>query len=398
MHSFAIIRQSFKMSLQNIISNKMRSFLTMLGIVIGVAAVIALITIVQGFSDSVVSEFSDLGAGTLTVSAYGTSMKQGLTENDLEEISRVEGVAGISPTASLTSTAVFNNTAFDKVSVEGKSDIYFLHNDIIKAGRSLNASDILNQTRVCIVDNTFIKQVMLGHPVLGSTILLDGYEYTIVGIRDDDSSLMAAFSSGADDGCVIIPYKNALKMTGNVNVSSLEVYVADGYASADVVDNLSLVLDNIYNDADNSYSIINMETLMASLDSILGMLSTMLAGIASIALLVGGIGIMNMMLVSVTERTKEIGLRKALGAEPSRIQMQFLLESIVLSVIGGVIGVLFGNLIAYVAAAVMDTSFGINPGAIALGLGFSLAVGVIFGWAPARRASRLNPIDALRAD
>ncbi|MCR4588239.1 MAG: ABC transporter permease [Lachnospiraceae bacterium] len=394
----AIIRQSFKMSLQNIVNNKMRSFLTMLGIVIGVAAVIALITIVQGFSDSVVSEFSDLGAGTLTVNAYGTSMKQGLTENDLAELEKVKGVGGISPTASLTSTAVFGSEAFDKVTVDGKSDIYFIHNNIIKSGRALNASDIENQAHVCIVDQTFMKSVMKGHAVLGNTILLDGYEYTIVGIRDDDTSLMAAFSGSGDDGTVIVPYKNALRMTGNANVSSLEVYVAEGYTSSEVVDNLSLALDNVYNDADNSYSILNMETLMQSLDTILGMLSTMLAGIASIALLVGGIGIMNMMLVSVTERTKEIGLRKALGAEPSRIQMQFLLESIVLSVIGGILGVLVGLLIAYVAAAIMDTAFGISPGAILLGLTFSLVVGVIFGWAPARRASRLNPIDALRAD
>ncbi|MCR5032552.1 MAG: ABC transporter permease [Lachnospiraceae bacterium] len=386
------------MSLQNIINNKMRSFLTMLGIVIGVAAVIALITIVQGFSDSVVSEFSDLGAGTLNVNAYGTVMKQGLTENDLKELSTVEGVGGISPTVSLGSTAVFGKTAYDDVTVDGKSEIYFVHNDIITAGRGLNAADIQNQTQVCIVDDTFVKKVMLGHPVLGSVILLDGYEYTIVGIRNTDNTLMSAFSSSGDDGTVIVPYKNALKMTGNANVTSLEVYVAEGYASSDVSDNLSSVLDNIYNNADNSYAVINMETLMASLDSILGMLSTMLAGIASIALLVGGIGIMNMMLVSVTERTKEIGLRKALGAEPARIQLQFLLEAIVLSVIGGILGVLVGLLIAIVATSLMDTTFIFAPNAVLLGLGFSLAVGIIFGWAPARRASRLNPIDALRAD
>ncbi len=158
------------------------------------------------------------------------------------------------------------------------------------------------------------------------------------------------------------------------------------------------VLENIYNGADGSYSVFNMSSLMDAMNEITSMMSTMLAGIASIALLVGGIGIMNMMLVSVSERTKEIGLRKALGAEPFRIQAQFLIESIVLSVFGGILGILFGMLIAFIVSVALETAFSISPGAILLGFGFSLAVGVIFGWMPAKRASELNPIDALRSE
>ena len=394
-----LIGQSFRMSLQNIKNNKMRSFLTMLGIVIGVAAVIGLITIVQGVTSTVMDQFEGLGAGTLTVSAPGTALKSGLSDSDLALLEKAEGVGGISPTVSVTTTAVSEGNVCDKISVSGKDTIYFRRNDIIQSGRAFNDAETNGDTRVCIVDMDFVKNVMQGRQVLGSTVMLDGYQYKIIGIEKKDNSLMSYYMDTSNlDGSVIIPYRNALTMSGAANVTSLDVYIADGYSNSEVESNLRRVLDNIYNGADNAYSVIDLESLMSSMDTVEGMMTTMLGGIASIALLVGGIGIMNMMLVSVTERTKEIGLRKALGAEPIRIQMQFLIESITLSLLGGLIGVAFGMLIAFAGAKALKSTFTISPGAILLGVGFSAVVGIIFGWAPARRASRLNPIDALRSE
>lgn len=391
--------QSFKMSIKNIRSNKMRSFLTMLGIIIGVGAVIALITIVQGVTDSIMNEFTGLGAGTISVSAPGTALKSGLTEADLETLKNVPGVKAVNPTVSVMTSAVADGEVYDKVSIDGESAVYFQNNDVIESGQALSAADMSGDSYVCIVDHTFIDNCLWGKKVLGSTILLDGYEYTVIGVRKKDDSVMSAMTDTSSyDGTVIVPYRNALKMSGARNITGVDVYSEEGASSDAVVSNLRDALDSIYNDADNAYSVFSMDSLLSTMNTVKTMLQTMLGGIASISLVVGGIGIMNMMLVSVSERTKEIGLRKALGAEPMRIQMQFLIEAVVLSVFGGIIGVIIGEIVAYVGAVMLNTTYSASVSAIMLGLGFSLAVGIVFGWAPARRASRLNPIDALRAE
>lgn len=391
--------QSFKMSIKNIRSNKMRSFLTMLGIIIGVGAVIALITIVQGVTDSIMNEFTGLGAGTISVSAPGTALKSGLTEADLETLKNVPGVKAVNPTVSVMTSAVADGEVYDKVSIDGESAVYFQNNDVIESGQALSAADMSGDSYVCIVDHSFIDNCLWGKKVLGSTILLDGYEYTVIGVRKKDDSVMGAMTDTSSyDGTVIVPYRNALKMSGARNITGVDVYSEEGASSDAVVSNLRDALDSIYNDADNAYSVFSMDSLLSTMNTVKTMLQTMLGGIASISLVVGGIGIMNMMLVSVSERTKEIGLRKALGAEPMRIQMQFLIEAVVLSFFGGIIGVIIGEIVAYVGAVMLKTTYSASVSAIMLGLGFSLAVGIVFGWAPARRASRLNPIDALRAE
>lgn len=400
MIGISVIRQSIKMALQNIKANKMRSFLTMLGIVIGVAAVIALMTIVQMVSENVMGQMSGLGAGTLTIATAPSPMKEGLSEKDIKILDEIDGVDGISPTLSFTSTSVYDGEVYDKTDIQGKTDLYFKHNaDIMGGGRSLNAMDMSGEVYVCIVDPQYVKKVLLGKKVIGNKILIGGSEYTIVGVRKIDESISSYMSdTSAHDGTVIIPYKNAQSMSGKGFVDSAEVYIEEGHNAADVEKALRQGLKNIYNGSEDFFYIINMESLMVMMESVQGMMGTLLGGIASISLLVGGIGIMNMMLTTVTERTKEIGLRKALGAEPYRIQAQFLIESVVLSVCGGIIGIILGLLIALVAAKLLKTDFSLSMTAILLGFGFSGGVGIVFGWMPAKRASELNPIDALRAD
>ncbi len=400
MRNFGMIRQSVIMSIQNIIANKMRTFLTTLGIIIGVGAVIALITSVSAVTDYIMEQFSSLGAGTITISAPGTALKYGLSENDISEIEEMDNVKGVAPSVTVTAKVVRNDYVSSDVTVTGKNEDYFQKNDeMVTYGRAFTAQDMDGTVAVCLIDDDLAKTFFLGEDPLGKTIIVGGITYTVVGLCNPDDTMSDMMVGITDsDGTIYIPYKNAMNMNGTNRVNSLDVYVDDTDKTDELVDRLEAYLDNAFNDADNAYSIINMESLVEMMDDMSDIMTKLLAGIASISLLVGGIGIMNMMLVSVTERTKEIGLRKALGAEPGIIQLQFLIESIILSLLGGIIGILFGELLSYIALNAIDTEFRVNVSAVALGFFFSLGVGVIFGWAPARKASKLNPIDALRSE
>ena len=390
-----MFKESLKMSWKNIIHNKMRSFLTVLGIVIGVAAIIALITIVQGVTSEVTSEFSAMGTNTLSVQIRGTALKSGLNEKELGQLKEIEGIQGISPTVSLLAPVVQGGAIQEDVSVQGKNEEYFRHeSDLIVLGRAINPLDVENKNRVCVISESLQKKVFFAQSALGQPLQIGGITYTVVGIAEDSTSV-EAMMNGTD--CVYIPYRNALSMTGNHNVTSVELYMQDSSQADTMIQSVKNVLNQAFNYKDDSYSVTNLEDLLSMMNEITGMMTTMLVGIASIALLVGGIGIMNMMLVSVTERTTEIGLRKALGAEPKRIQLQFLLESIFLALFGGIIGLLVRVLVAFLVSLYIGFTFVLSLDAILLAVGFSTLVGIIFGLAPARKASRLNPIDALRS-
>ena len=388
--------ESLAMAIANIMANKLRSFLTILGIMIGVTAVIALITTISGVSTSISDSFTSMGAGSLTVSTPGSDLKSGLSAADLDEIAALPDIEGVTPSVSLSVNVARGRVTESRLSVAGVNEYYFVQNaDAIDSGRSINPIDIEDMSRVCLIGKSVMDSFFYGVNPIGQTIYLNAVEFTVVGILNDgtDTSVTSMMSGTSD---ILMPYTTAMKMNSQSLVTGITVYMASADVSESVQATLEEHLDALFSFEDDTYSITTMESIESTMDSMLSMMSALLAGIASIALVVGGIGIMNMMLTSVTERTVEIGLKKAIGAEPGQIQIQFLIESFLLSMIGGIAGVVLGLVVSAIMCSVMGTAFTLSYGAIALGVGFSAAVGIIFGWSPARKASKLSPIDALR--
>ncbi|MDF2677119.1 MAG: hypothetical protein K0Q97_1436 [Bacillota bacterium] len=394
-----MLKESIIMSWKNIIHNKMRSFLTILGIVIGVAAIIALITIVQGVIDNVDEQFEDLGANTLMVQATGTPLKSGLTDNDIKELTNIDGITGMGPTVSTSMDIYYNGTIHEDEIIKGNNEMFFMKNaKLIIKGRGINVLDVQNKNRVCVISTDLEKKLFLGDESIGKSISLKGVQYTVIGVlaKNEGASPVANMIL-SEDASIMIPYKNVLSLTGTKNIVSIELYMDPTGDKEIITDSVKNALNAAFNYKDDSYTLIEMDSLLDVMKTMQGMMKGMLVGIASISLVVGGIGIMNMMLVSVTERTTEIGLRKALGAEPRSIQLQFMIEAVFLSLLGGFIGILLGGLISYVASKAIGVALPLSASAVGLGFGFSAVVGIIFGSAPARKASKLNPIDALRS-
>lgn len=389
-----MLLESIKMSWENIIHNKLRSFLTMLGIMIGVASIIALITIVQGATNSISDQVNSLGANKIMVNAMGTPLKQGLSDEDIKSIAKVNNIDGLSPTISGKTSVVNNGNVMEDVMVQGKNEVYFrTDTSLLKSGRSINLLDINNKNQVAVIGSDIVQTLFYGVDPIGKVLMVNGTNYTVIGTLSTSNS----FGISSNNDSVIIPYTTALRNLGAKDITSLDVYLVDTNLADETVINIKSVLSAAFNYKEDAYTVTNMGDMISSFQSIMSMMSLLLAGIAAISLVVGGIGIMNMMLVSITERTTEIGLRKALGATPSRIQLQFIIESIFLSLIGGLIGLILGGLIAYVAAMLIGISFVISVSTVSLAVGFSAVVGIVFGYMPARKASRLNPIDALRS-
>lgn len=391
-----MLRECVSMSLSNILSNRVRSFLTILGILIGVTAVIALITTVSGVSGTLSSSFTSMGAGTLTVSVSGSDLKEGMTSEDLNTLTEMDIIDGITPGVSLSARVSHGGSYDTGVSVSGKNYYYFTTNDVVTRGRKLNLIDENNTSFVCLIDDELVKTFFYGVDPIGENIYIDGILFLVVGLfSTEDSTSIVDMMSGSPS--ILIPYTTALKMNNQNVVTSFTVYLADGVDSDTAADKIETTMDAMFSFEDDCFTITTMSSIEDTMKTMLSMMSALLAGIASIALVVGGIGIMNMMLTTVTERTSEIGLKKALGAIPWQIQAQFLIESFLLSVIGGIAGVVFGILLSMILCQVLGTDFVLSVSSIILGVSFSAAVGIIFGWAPARKASRLNPIDALRS-
>ncbi|TWT14280.1 ABC transporter permease [Planomicrobium sp. CPCC 101079] len=388
-----MLKEDLKMSWMNVIHNKMRSTLTILGIIIGVGSIIALITIVKGVTSDMTSDFATFKADRIIVSTLGTPLKKGLIHQDIESLAEIDNVAGVSPTVTGFASIAAAGAVKEEVSVIGRNDIYFSKNeDVIEIGRGINPLDIQSENKVSLIGSSIAQEMFYGKDPIGENILIGGINFTIIGTLQQSH----AFSSSSINEAVIVPYTTSMQLLGTSYIMAADVYMEDTKESEKTTHAIEAALNEAFKNQEEGFSIRNTQEMLSTINGMITTLSLLLVGISSISLIVGGIGIMNMMLVSVTERTAEIGLRKALGAEPKRIQQQFLMEAVFLSLIGGSVGVATGILAAFAICSFMGTSYLLSSSTVFLALGFSSAIGIIFGYAPARKASKLNPIDALR--
>ena len=280
-----MLRESIIMSWKNIIHNKMRSFLTILGIVIGVGAIIALITIVQGVIDNVDEQFDKLGANTLMIQATGTPLKTGLNDSDIEALKSIESITGMGPNVSVNMDIWHNGIINENVHIQGKNEIYFnKFADTVRSGRGINILDVENKNNVCLISSDFEQKLFLGESGLSKTISIGGIEYSIVGVlgNDDDVASVATMMS-ADDVSIIIPYKNVMNFSGMKNIVSLELYIKENANKEIVTQAVKSVLNAAFNYKDDSYILIEMDSLLDVMKTTQQMLKGMLVGIASIS-------------------------------------------------------------------------------------------------------------------
>ena len=386
--------QAFKLAGKSIISSKMRSFLTMLGMIIGVTSVITLVGLMQGVTNYIVSEFSDLGTNTITISVNNTDTRKVDVDDVYNFVKENSSVFQyVTPRVSSNYT-VKNGTDSISTTVSGVGEDFTKINTLeLSSGRFIQYADIKNRYKGCVIGSYISEELFDGVAKTGDTIKINGQVYKIIGIQKEQ----AGSEAGSADDCIYIPYSNAVRMSGSANISAYTFATAD----ASYVDQGKILLDDyLYSIMKNEdlYNISTMAELLDMVNEMTGMLSSILGGIAGISLLVAGIGIMNIMLVSVVERTKEIGIRKSLGAKKRDILWQFVIEAATISTIGGVIGILLG----YAATRTLGNAFGLEAaptvGSIIMAFGVSAAIGIGFGYMPANKAAKLNPIDALRSE
>lgn len=391
--------QSFKLAIKAILSNKVRSLLTMLGIIIGVAAVIILVSIVAGYMGQMVEQFEEMGVNKITITCRNMNTRH-FDDSDIYTFwdEHPNWLDGISPSVSLNSAVIKSgNDNLDSTSITGVSEDYAkIQKYTIEEGRNLVYADVAGRSSVCVV-GAYVAHTFYGSSdkALEDTVKINGKPFTIVGVietQDEDN-----FDEGGTDDFIWIPYTVATKMSRNGFINNYVMISSDTSYTDNITSELKTKLYNVFKN-ERLYNVMANSSIIKQLNESIGTLTAMLAGIAGISLLVAGIGVMNIMLVSVTERTREIGIRKALGARQGVIMQQFVIEAAVTSTIGGVMGIIIGALATKSIGAMMEINANPTVWAVILSFGVSVAIGLIFGYVPAKNAARLNPIDALRTD
>jgi putative ABC transport system permease protein len=397
----------FMLALRSIRRNLLRSFLTILGIVIGVSAVITMVTLGNGATQSIKAQISGLGTNLLMVrpgqrpgpGGGGVGVPQ-FIEGDAEAIAlQIGGVAAVAPEGRTSVTVVANGRNWS-TSVIGSTNAWFdTGNWKLASGRMFDPDEQRAGAAVCIIGETVRREIFdgtVGQTGLGELLRVRKFSCTVIGIL----AAKGQSGMGDQDDTVVVPLRTLQRrVTGSLKVSTLLVSMRDGSDSTRLKAGLTQLLRerrNLAEGDDDNFNIFDTQQLAETLSSTTQVLTTLLGAVAAVSLLVGGIGIMNIMLVSVTERTREIGLRLAIGALENEVLLQFLIEAVVLSAMGGVIGILIATAASWGLSSLMGMPYAFDPFINLLSLAFSAAIGVLFGYFPARRAARMDPIEALR--
>lgn len=398
---------AFLLAAREIRRNVLRSILTILGIVIGVASVIAMVMLGDSTTAKVTSGISKLGSNMLIVlpgqerrgpPTSGKDKKQPFDMDDVQAIQReISGIKAVAPMSSASITAVYGNENYSTTAYGTNNDYFIVKDWVFKEGEAFNSSELNAGKSVCIIGESVRKELFGSSSPVGEKIRLGAFSCVVKGLLESKGS--SSFGMDQDD-LIVVPLKMLQRrLTGTQDISNINISVEDGISSESVTKSLRLLLRerrDIKENQDENFHIRDMKDIIETLSSTTGMLTMLLGAVAAISLVVGGIGIMNIMLVSVTERTREIGIRLAIGAFEREVLLQFLVESVVLSALGGVVGIILGLLITFGVTALFDLPFIMNEGIIVLAFVFSTLIGIVFGYFPAKKAANLNPIDALR--
>ncbi len=376
---------SLRLAIRSTLANKMRSFLTMLGIIIGVMSVIILVSIAQSTTSSITSAIASMGSDLLTISV--TDEDVNLDVDDFMGLKQYDAIAGVAPYLTVSSTARSGST-YTSLSAIGITEEYMgIAGVKMEAGREIVASDLDWRTYTAVVGTDIAGKLFESYDVIGKTFTMSGHTFTIVGLLAE---------TGSDtDSQVLIPLTTAQRIADSTAITTAYVK-ASSTNTVDIAQAQTEYHMLQLTRSEDSYTVYNMSEILDTLDDVMSTLSLMLGGIAAISLLVGGIGIMNIMLVSVAERTREIGIRKAIGARRSHIMMQFLIEACVLSILGGLIGLGLSALGLRIFAMIADMTIAIEWRAAVVALLFCVVIGVAFGSYPAAKASKMTPIEALQ--
>lgn len=398
-------KESFLMAWASLVANKLRSLLTMLGIIIGVAAVIALVSIGNGVKQDIEDSISSLGSNLLVVlpgapRTPGARPSQGsmksLKISDYEAIAKLEGVKAASPMTNGSYVVIYQNKNWTTSVAGVNANFQDVNNWTVTSGRFFSDKNVQNRERVAVVGQTVVKNLFADEDPVGKEIRVKNIPFRVIGVLKSKGN--GTMGNDQDD-TVLIPYTTSMERVEGIDYLRRVYVVAKDDEGIDRlqadIENLLRVRHNIKDTNLDDFNIQNMKSIMETVAQTTGTFTLFLGAVAAISLVVGGIGIMNIMLVSVTERTREIGVRKALGATYSVIVTQFLIEAVVISLMGGFIGIAFGIGASKVIGMVSGMSTIVSVPTIIMSFAFSMAIGLIFGIYPARKAAKLNPIDAL---